>query len=212
MKNHMRATVIVLAAALVTAPSASAQEWEQYVSTQDGFKVDFPGPPKITETTWKSEYEYALPARVYKQVGVSCAGVQLVEILRDDDAFGIRPGTRADATARVGRLVAVVGIPLGAQVDAPGFVAETDGARQLLANLIGSAQPAQIDRLAPGATDKKAHGGTDLGAFSPNALSLVAADDTERRHRREKKDMLLHKQKSALFRRSAPFQLTTAWL
>ena len=61
----MRVTAIVFAVALSIAGSASAQEWDQYVSTQDGFKVDFPGTPKITETTYKSEYGYMLPARVY---------------------------------------------------------------------------------------------------------------------------------------------------
>ena len=39
----MRVTAIVFAVALSIAGSASAQEWEQYVSTQDGFKIDFPG-------------------------------------------------------------------------------------------------------------------------------------------------------------------------
>lgn len=61
----MRVTAIVFAVAVLVAASASAQEWDQYVSTQDGFKVDFPGQPKVTETTWKSEYGYDLPARVY---------------------------------------------------------------------------------------------------------------------------------------------------
>ena len=61
----MRVTAIVFAVALSIAGSASAQEWDQYTSTQDGFKVDFPGTPKITETTYKSEYGYMLPARVY---------------------------------------------------------------------------------------------------------------------------------------------------
>ncbi len=61
----MRVTAIVSAVALSIAGSASAQEWDQYVSTQDGFKVDFPGTPKVTETTYKSEYGYMLPARVY---------------------------------------------------------------------------------------------------------------------------------------------------
>lgn len=61
----MRVPAIVLALALSLGSSASAQEWEQYVSTRDGFKVDFPGQPKVTETTWKSEYGYDLPARVY---------------------------------------------------------------------------------------------------------------------------------------------------
>jgi hypothetical protein len=61
----MRVIAIAFAVALLAAASASAQDWEQYVSTQDGFKVDFPGQPKITETTWKSEYGYMLPARVF---------------------------------------------------------------------------------------------------------------------------------------------------
>jgi hypothetical protein len=61
----MRAFAVMFAVAVFSAGSASAQEWEQYVSTRDGFKVDFPGQPKVTETTWKSEYDYTLPARVY---------------------------------------------------------------------------------------------------------------------------------------------------
>ena len=32
-----------------------------------------------------------MPALVEKHVGVSFAGVQLVKILRDHDAFGVRP-------------------------------------------------------------------------------------------------------------------------
>ena len=49
---------------LITSPAA-AQDWAEYQNIQDGFKVDFPGQPKITETTWTSEYGYRLPARVY---------------------------------------------------------------------------------------------------------------------------------------------------
>lgn len=51
----------------------------------------------------------------------------------------------------------------------------------------------------PEAVDKKAvletlpHGRTGLRAFSTNALAPITADDTERRHRREKNDTLLHK-------------------
>ena len=44
---------------------AAAQEWTEYQNVQDGFKVVFPGQPKVTETTWTSEYGYKLPARVY---------------------------------------------------------------------------------------------------------------------------------------------------
>jgi hypothetical protein len=50
---------------LATAGAASAQDWDEYVSRQDGFKVLFPGQPTITTSTWKSQMDYTLPARVY---------------------------------------------------------------------------------------------------------------------------------------------------
>jgi hypothetical protein len=43
----------------------AAQEWGEYASTQDGFRVNFPGQPKIAETTWTSQLDYILSARVY---------------------------------------------------------------------------------------------------------------------------------------------------
>lgn len=61
----MRLTALVFASVLAASGAVSAQEWEEYVNTQDGFKVDFPGQPKVTETTWKSQLDYILPARVY---------------------------------------------------------------------------------------------------------------------------------------------------
>ena len=58
-------TVFVVALALwVTAP-AVGQEWAEYVSTGDGFRVNFPGQPVVTETTRESQLGYILPARVY---------------------------------------------------------------------------------------------------------------------------------------------------
>jgi hypothetical protein len=54
------ASVLVLAAGV-----AFAQDWTEFQNVQDGFKIDFPGQPKVTETTWTSEYGYKLPARVY---------------------------------------------------------------------------------------------------------------------------------------------------
>ena len=64
----MRVTAIVFALALSITGTAAAQEWDQFVSLQDGFKINFPGKPTITETTWKSQLEYTLPARVYTAV------------------------------------------------------------------------------------------------------------------------------------------------
>ena len=42
-----------------------AQDWSPYVSRQDGFTINFPGQPRVTETTWQSQLNYTLPARVY---------------------------------------------------------------------------------------------------------------------------------------------------
>jgi hypothetical protein len=60
-----RAFIVVFILALSMAAPAAAQEWTEYTSVQDGFRVDFPGQPKISEMTWTSEYDYTLPARVY---------------------------------------------------------------------------------------------------------------------------------------------------
>jgi len=60
----MRMTLIVVALLLMAAP-APAQEWDLYTSIRDGFKVNFPGQPTITDSTWTSQLNYTLPARVY---------------------------------------------------------------------------------------------------------------------------------------------------
>ena len=59
----MRAVAVVAALLLSMAATASAQEWDEFVSKEDGFKVDFPGTPKVTATTWKSQMDYILPAK-----------------------------------------------------------------------------------------------------------------------------------------------------
>ena len=61
----MRMAALAFALVLSVSGLAIAQEWDEYVNTKDGFKVNFPGQPKVTETTWKSQMEYTLPARVY---------------------------------------------------------------------------------------------------------------------------------------------------
>ena len=59
-----RAT-FMLAWVLAAFEVASAQDWTEYQSAQDAFSANFPGEPKISETSWKSENGYDLPARVY---------------------------------------------------------------------------------------------------------------------------------------------------
>src|SRR5262245_48761960 len=61
----MRATPFALALMLSIAAPAIAQEWDLYTNVQDGFKINFPGQPKISEITWTSQLNYSLPARVY---------------------------------------------------------------------------------------------------------------------------------------------------
>jgi len=64
----MRAFTLVFALTLSCATIASAQGWTEYINRDDGFRVDFPGRPTVTQTTYKSEYGLDLPARVYSVV------------------------------------------------------------------------------------------------------------------------------------------------
>ena len=61
----MRVTAILFALLLSMPALAAGQDWMEYVSRQDGFSINFPGQPRITETTWQSQLNYKLPARVY---------------------------------------------------------------------------------------------------------------------------------------------------
>ena len=61
----MRMTAFVSVLVLWVAGPAAAQQWEAYVNAPDGFQVNFPGQPEVTETTWTSQLDYVLPARVY---------------------------------------------------------------------------------------------------------------------------------------------------
>lgn len=56
---------IAVALVLVFVPPALAQEWEDFVFVEDGFTANFPGRPRVENTTWVSQYRYTLPARVY---------------------------------------------------------------------------------------------------------------------------------------------------
>ena len=62
----MRRTIVGIALALGLTASAAAQDWIEYQSNDDGFKINFPGQPAITETTWVTGQGYVLPARVYR--------------------------------------------------------------------------------------------------------------------------------------------------
>jgi hypothetical protein len=62
----MRTIALVFSFALMAGVMpASAQEWDEYVALQDGFRMNFPGKPRVTEGTWTSQMNYTLPMRVY---------------------------------------------------------------------------------------------------------------------------------------------------
>jgi len=61
----MRILTCVLAFMLSISGLALAQELSDYISIKDGFKITFLGEPKITETTWTSQQNFVLPARIY---------------------------------------------------------------------------------------------------------------------------------------------------
>ena len=44
---------------------AAAQEWQEFESQQDRFTCNFPGVPKVTDTTFMSQFGHRLPARLY---------------------------------------------------------------------------------------------------------------------------------------------------
>ena len=56
------------AAALVLSlgtPAFAQEEWDNFKFPEDGFEVNFPGRPKVENTTWASQYRYSLPAHLY---------------------------------------------------------------------------------------------------------------------------------------------------
>ena len=57
---------VVAAALILSLPGAAlAQEWTEFSSKEDLFTCNFPGEPKVTPTTWTSEYGASLPGRIY---------------------------------------------------------------------------------------------------------------------------------------------------
>lgn len=62
----MRLTQLILAGLVVTATApASAQDWATATYTDDGFRANFPGQPKVEQFTYESEFHLQLPGRVY---------------------------------------------------------------------------------------------------------------------------------------------------
>jgi hypothetical protein len=62
----MRVSFLVVTAVLwLLSGPAHAQQWIEFVSREDRFSTNFPGPPRVTQTAFRSQFGAELPARVY---------------------------------------------------------------------------------------------------------------------------------------------------
>ena len=76
----MRLTPLVSAAVVLSMSGVSSQEWIEFANQVDRFTCNFPSPPKVTETIYRSERGADLPARVYSAVqGQSRYSVTVVD-------------------------------------------------------------------------------------------------------------------------------------
>jgi hypothetical protein len=58
---------VMIPAALILSLSQPVfgQDWTRFVSAEDGFSANYPGPPKVETITYTSQYHQPLPAKVY---------------------------------------------------------------------------------------------------------------------------------------------------
>jgi hypothetical protein len=90
---------------------AAAQDWAAHVSVQDGFAINFPGAPRVTQTTWTSQLGFDLPARIYsaergsERYSVTVVDYSGIEQLGAERAKNCPPGNancRANAPPALG--------------------------------------------------------------------------------------------------------------
>ena len=90
---------------LAVSVSAFGQEWSEFISKEDGFRVDFPAMPTVTQTTYKSEYGANLPARVYTVVrgpdrySITVVDYREIQKIADERAKASCPTNFADERA-----------------------------------------------------------------------------------------------------------------
>ncbi len=77
----MRLMPLISAALVLSISGPSfAQEWIEFASQEDRFTCNFPAEPKVTKTTYRSEFGADLPARLYSATqGQSRYSVMVVD-------------------------------------------------------------------------------------------------------------------------------------
>jgi hypothetical protein len=107
-----------IAAALVlfVATPALAQEWDEQIFVEDGFKVNFPGKPTVENTTWETQYRYKVPARIYRasrgqeRYQVTVADYRPLEKMGPERAKQCPPGAETCIGTQDGRNGGVLGL------------------------------------------------------------------------------------------------------
>jgi hypothetical protein len=76
----LRALVLATAAIAWLPGQALAQDWTEFTSKEDRFTTNFPGPPQVKESTYRSQFGADLPSRVYSATrGASRFSVTVVD-------------------------------------------------------------------------------------------------------------------------------------
>jgi hypothetical protein len=63
-EKAMRFTAIAALILSIPAP-ALAQDWTPFISREEGFSANYPGPPKVEAVSYATEYRQRLPGRIY---------------------------------------------------------------------------------------------------------------------------------------------------
>ena len=110
-----RLTLMSMALVLSMSGALFAQDWREFANREDRFTCNFPGPPKVTETTYRSEHGADLPARVYSAAqGQSRYSVTVVDYTRPNgySRRKPRPARRAPNPAWAHRVMRATGKPM----------------------------------------------------------------------------------------------------
>jgi len=87
----MRLGMMVAVMLWLAVSPAAAQDWEEFVSREDGFSINFPGKPTVTNTTYKSQFGADLPARVYRATrGTSTFSLTVVDYGPIEEILGAK--------------------------------------------------------------------------------------------------------------------------
>ncbi len=97
----MRAAFIAAIVVLSSASSVFAQEYVEFKSMQDRFSIVFPAQPKVTDTTYTSEFKSVLPARIYSvdqgqsHFKVTVVDYNNIQAIATEKAKACPPGSEA---------------------------------------------------------------------------------------------------------------------